>query len=257
MQDFRWRFYDPQIGRFHSIDRLADKYPYKTPYDYAENNPSTGFDLDGLEFADPKYVSWANENPLGVIADGFRQVFQSWSSFFSFNASATATTTQTTTVSTGSSSTSSSISTENKATFSFDPQNMFNYTGDNNVPSPFSTSSSQTTKSEQKAATTVPVLGVPVTLSVAKSQDTKGTTKTTGEVGVGLTNKNSTVTANGYVQVVNTTTSDGNTTTSAKLGAKVTIPVGTSTTTTNQSTKTTSTSTTGVKVELEKKLLNH
>ncbi len=48
--DYRYRFYDPQIARFHSIDRLADKYPYKTPYDYAENRPVDGFDLDGLEW---------------------------------------------------------------------------------------------------------------------------------------------------------------------------------------------------------------
>ena len=48
--DYRYRFYDPQIARFNSIDRLADKYPYKTPYDYAENRPIDGFDLDGLEW---------------------------------------------------------------------------------------------------------------------------------------------------------------------------------------------------------------
>jgi len=47
--DYRYRFYDPQIGRFNSIDRLADKYPYKSPFDYAENDPIAAIDLDGLE----------------------------------------------------------------------------------------------------------------------------------------------------------------------------------------------------------------
>ncbi len=57
--DYKWRFYDPQICRFLSIDRLATKYPYKSPYDYAENRPISGIDLDGLEFyfaADGKFL---------------------------------------------------------------------------------------------------------------------------------------------------------------------------------------------------------
>jgi len=48
--DYRYRYYDPVICRFMSVDRLADKYPYKTPYDFAENRPISGTDLDGLEF---------------------------------------------------------------------------------------------------------------------------------------------------------------------------------------------------------------
>jgi RHS repeat-associated protein len=52
--DYRYRFYDPQICRFNSIDRLASDYPYKSPYDYAENRPVNGIDLDGLEWVDAK-----------------------------------------------------------------------------------------------------------------------------------------------------------------------------------------------------------
>ena len=259
--DYKYRFYDPQICRFNSIDRLASEYPYKSPYDYAENRPVSGVDLDGLEYADANYCFWAASNPLGAVADGFRQVFQSWSSLFSFDASATATTQTTTTVSgSNGNSGSSSFITENKATFSFMPQNMFNYTGDNNnVPSPFSTSTSQTTKTEQKVTTSVPVVGKVVNLSVARSQDTQGTQKATVEAGVGLTNKSSTAAATAYGQVVNTTTSNGTSTTSAKVGAKVTVPTGTTTTSTSTTTNTTTTNTTavGVKVELEKKLIGN
>ena len=194
MLDFRYRFYDPQICRFHSIDRLAEQFEYMTPYQFCSNDPISKIEIDGLEGASANYAIWGASNPLGVIADGFRQVFQSVASLFSFDASATATTQTTTTVS-GSNGTSgsSSVITENKATFSFMPQNIFNYTGDNNnVPSPFNTSTSQTTKTEQKVTTTVPVYGKAVNLSVAKSQDLQGTQKTTVEAGVGFTNKNST-----------------------------------------------------------------
>jgi RHS repeat-associated protein len=48
--DFSSRYYDPLIGRFSGIDRLATGYAYKSPYDYAENRPVNGIDLDGLEW---------------------------------------------------------------------------------------------------------------------------------------------------------------------------------------------------------------
>jgi RHS repeat-associated protein len=48
--DYGARFYDPVIGRFTGMDRLSDSYPYKSPYDYAENRPINGIDLDGLEW---------------------------------------------------------------------------------------------------------------------------------------------------------------------------------------------------------------
>jgi RHS repeat-associated protein len=47
--DYGFRFYDPQICRFVSVDPLANKYSYKSPFDYAENNPILSLDLDGLE----------------------------------------------------------------------------------------------------------------------------------------------------------------------------------------------------------------
>jgi hypothetical protein len=221
-----------------------------TPYQFCSNDPISKIEIDGLEGADANWAIWAAQNPLGGIADGFRQVFQSWSSLFSFEASATAIVQTTKTVSGDGTNASSSVITENKATFSFTPQNMFNYTGDNNnVPSPFSTSNTQITKTEQKVSVTASVVGKIANLSVAKSQDTQGTQKTTVEAGVGLTNKSSTAAASAYGQVINTTTSNGNKTTSAKVGAKVTVPINTSTTT--------STSAVGVKVELEKKLIGN
>lgn len=54
MYDYGYRFYDPQIGRFHSIDRLAEKFSYMTPYQYASNNPVTLIELDGLEGVTPE-----------------------------------------------------------------------------------------------------------------------------------------------------------------------------------------------------------
>jgi RHS repeat-associated protein len=41
------RFYDPQIGRWHSIDNLAEIAYDLTPYRYAQNNPIRLYDPNG------------------------------------------------------------------------------------------------------------------------------------------------------------------------------------------------------------------
>lgn len=42
--------YDARVGRFYSVDPLTGKYPWNTPYAFAENRPIEGIDLDGQEF---------------------------------------------------------------------------------------------------------------------------------------------------------------------------------------------------------------
>jgi RHS repeat-associated protein len=49
MYEYKYRFYDHQIGRFISQDRLADKYTYYSPYQFAGNEVPNAIDLDGLE----------------------------------------------------------------------------------------------------------------------------------------------------------------------------------------------------------------
>jgi len=44
---FGARYYDPQIGRFLSVDRFSGKYPSMTPYQYAANNPLLFLDING------------------------------------------------------------------------------------------------------------------------------------------------------------------------------------------------------------------
>ncbi len=41
--------FDPQLGRFHSVDPLASDYPYYTPFQFAGNQPTIAVDVDGLE----------------------------------------------------------------------------------------------------------------------------------------------------------------------------------------------------------------
>jgi RHS repeat-associated protein len=47
--DYGFRIYNPQIGRFLSVDPLFESYPFYTPYQFAGNKPIAAIDLDGLE----------------------------------------------------------------------------------------------------------------------------------------------------------------------------------------------------------------
>jgi RHS repeat-associated protein len=47
--DYGARFYDPVIGRWHSVDPLAEKYYYVNPYSYCADNPIIYVDKEGKE----------------------------------------------------------------------------------------------------------------------------------------------------------------------------------------------------------------
>ncbi|MFY0602136.1 MAG: hypothetical protein JXR03_20845, partial [Cyclobacteriaceae bacterium] len=47
--DYGFRIYNPQIGKFLSVDPLTKEYPWYTPYQFAGNTPIQAVDLDGLE----------------------------------------------------------------------------------------------------------------------------------------------------------------------------------------------------------------
>jgi RHS repeat-associated protein len=56
--DYGARFYDPQIGRFGTQDKFAEKYDPLTPYQYGANNPIRYVDMNG----DWKSIDKRNES---------------------------------------------------------------------------------------------------------------------------------------------------------------------------------------------------
>ncbi len=53
---FKWRNYDYAIGRFMSIDPLAEKYAYNSTYAFQENKMGMGRELEGLELMPWDYL---------------------------------------------------------------------------------------------------------------------------------------------------------------------------------------------------------
>ncbi len=49
VHEWKFRFSDPAIGRFWSVDPLADIYSYQSPYAFSENRVIDSYELEGLE----------------------------------------------------------------------------------------------------------------------------------------------------------------------------------------------------------------
>ena len=54
--NYKFRMYDPRIGRFFAVDPLSDKYPHNSPYAFSENRVIDAIELEGAENILIRYV---------------------------------------------------------------------------------------------------------------------------------------------------------------------------------------------------------
>jgi RHS repeat-associated protein len=88
---FKWRNYDPSIGRFFNVDPLAESFLYNSTYAFAENRVIDGRELEGLEWVPIKDDKGAlttrqlnvsitnnaklNEKQLSKVTESFKSDF--------------------------------------------------------------------------------------------------------------------------------------------------------------------------------------
>ena len=61
---FEYRMHDTRIGRFWSVDPLAGKFPWNSPYAFAENRVVDGMELEGLEVVVRATRNTTNTRPI-------------------------------------------------------------------------------------------------------------------------------------------------------------------------------------------------
>jgi YD repeat-containing protein len=70
--EWKYRFSDPAIGRFWSIDPLVDDYRYQSPYNFSENRVIDGVELEGLEYVTVQHIMNGSTHISTTSTDYYR-----------------------------------------------------------------------------------------------------------------------------------------------------------------------------------------
>ncbi len=82
MLEYGFRLYDPAIGRFPSVDPIADNFAFVSGFNYAENSPIGHIDLWGLQkFVSPQLRGHIAERLPGDLVENHKAVSKA-STFF-------------------------------------------------------------------------------------------------------------------------------------------------------------------------------
>lgn len=66
-QDYGFRIYYPELGKFLSVDPLVSKFPSWSPFAFAFNSPILNIDLDGLEGVSASHRKYFNNGGIPLL----------------------------------------------------------------------------------------------------------------------------------------------------------------------------------------------
>jgi hypothetical protein len=69
MYEFKYRFDDPQIGRFWTVDPLASDCEYNSPYAFSEDKVTGHIELEGLEAMPVQFASTSFRRGRSTFSD--------------------------------------------------------------------------------------------------------------------------------------------------------------------------------------------
>jgi hypothetical protein len=209
MYEFKYRFDDCQIGRFWSVDPLASKYEYNSPYAFSEDKVTSHVELEGLEAA---YINSKAEGEAAGIFQYAADKVQSWFGGFSlFNKTSSSTvvaqtpvsttsagTTVTTTVTPNFSNFMSTLTSTNHATSDQMVKTDVKVTADTKteITTPVGTVTNKTSVNTSNGVVTNEtggkvkgtIDGVPITTSASTSASTDHQTTVNAQVSSGTSN---------------------------------------------------------------------
>jgi len=73
---FKWRNYDPTIGRFFNVDPLSEKYAYQSHYNFSENRVVNSREIEGLEAFDNYDDPYEWGDRVGLDRDSYTVEWQ-------------------------------------------------------------------------------------------------------------------------------------------------------------------------------------
>lgn len=73
---FKWRNYDPTIGRFFNVDPLSEKYAYQSHYNFSENRVVNSREIEGLESFDNWDDPYEWGDKVGLDRDSYSVEWQ-------------------------------------------------------------------------------------------------------------------------------------------------------------------------------------